>query len=368
MPIRVVHFLSSFKFGGIEKLVFDLSDEQTRRNNDVQPQILVLNQKGEFTDKFKQLGINIKAINPKSTYGFTLEQLRQIHSALKSVDIIHLHSFHLFIALLSIISGNKIIYTEHGNFAIGRKKRLSDRVNHFFRKCFFKWFTHIVVCNSNFTKSYLNENWDIKSSNVKVVYNGSNVNQEINLNNVKKIKELANNQFCIGTVARLAAVKRIDRLLDVFHAFHRIHQDSYLFIVGDGNLKETLEDRANNLDCSDHILFFGYQSNPLDYQEAFDVCVFPSNHESFGLVAVEAYSVNKPVLVFGDGGGLTEIVSKCDPNDICSSKEDMVNRLSYYYQKKGTKKDTSRVISYFTSRRMEEDYYKFYSELNKCVV
>ena len=51
-----------------------------------------------------------------------------------------------------------------------------------------------------------------------------------------------------------------------------------------------------------NVHFLGYKKNVFDYQSAFDVAVFPSRNEPFGLVAVEAYYASKPTLIFDDSG------------------------------------------------------------------
>ena len=111
------------------------------------------------------------------------------------------------------------------------------------------------------------------------------------------------------------------------------------------------------------MFFTGFKSNVFDYQSAFDICVFPSQNEPFGLVAVEAYSAHKPVLVFEDGGGLTEIVSRCDSEDIIKDEEDMAIRMQYYYNNRDIVKNTFDVINYFTVERMADDYFKHYKRV-----
>ena len=359
--IKILHIISEFRFGGIQRLVYDLVSAQIQ-NDGISTEILVLDNKGEFEQEFEELNIHIYPINPRKTYLFNLKQLSKVIKCFKSNDIIHFHGFHLYLAVLALLSKTKIIYTEHGNFAFGRKKKISDYILHILRRYYYKCVADVVACNSKFTKEYLKDKWSVKGKHIKVVLNGSNTNLKCNDKKVNDIKVSFQNNFIIGTTSRLAGVKRIDRLIKAFEIFASNKQDVELVIVGDGTEKNFLENTAIEKNLS-NVFFTGFKSNVFDYQSAFDVCVFPSQNEPFGLVAVEAYSASKPVLVFEDGGGLIEIVSRCDSDDIVGSIEEMAKRMDYYYKTKINKKNVTKVLNYFSMQRMERDYFQEYKEM-----
>ena len=306
--------------------------------------------------------MNIYSINPKRTYLFNIKQINNVNKCFKSADIIHFHGFHIYLAVLALLSKAKIIYTEHGNFAFGRKKKISDYILHILRRYYYKFVVDVVVCNSRFTKEYLKDKWCVEGKHVKIVLNGSNTNLKCNDKKVNDIKASFQNNFIIGTTSRLAGFKRIDRLIEAFEVFASNKQDVELVIVGDGTEKHFLENITIEKNLS-KVFFTGFKSNVFDYQSAFDICVFPSQNEPFGLVAVEAYSAHKPVLVFEDGGGLTEIVSRCDSEDIIKDEEDMAIRMQYYYNNRDIVKNTFDVINYFTVERMADDYFKHYKRV-----
>lgn len=359
--IKILHIISEFRFGGIQRLVYDLVSTQLQ-NNDILPEILVLDNKGEFKQEFEELNIHIHPINPLRTYLFKPNQLSKVMKCFKSNDIIHFHGFHLYLGLLALLSKTKIIYTEHGNFAFGRKKKISDYIVHILRRYYYKWVVDVVACNSRFTKEYLKNKWCLQGKHIKVVLNGSNTNLKCNDKTVNDIKVSFQNNFIIGTTSRLAGFKRIDRLIEAFEIFASNKQDVKLVIVGDGIEKNSLQNIAIEKNLS-NVFFTGFKSNVFDYQSAFDICVFPSQNEPFGLVAVEAYSAHKPVLVFEDGGGLMEIVSRCNSDDIVGSIEAMAKRMDYYYKTKTNKKNITKLLNYFSMQRMERDYFKEYKEM-----
>jgi glycosyltransferase involved in cell wall biosynthesis len=240
--IRVVHIIGGFRFGGIEKLVYDLVSEQ-KRSAAVCPQILVVRDQGEFSHQFMQLNVPITAINPISNYWFDFKRIKKIMSVFNESEIVHFHGFHLILGVLAVLSGKKIIYTEHGNFAFGRKKKIKDRIQHFLRRCFYKWFVDVVACNSKFTKKNLNNCWNFRSNKIMVIYNGSKPAMK-NENEVSKIREYYGNKFIIGTISRLAGVKKINRLVHAFRHFSAEIDDTVLVIVGEGPERGIIEKEA----------------------------------------------------------------------------------------------------------------------------
>lgn len=359
--IKVLHVLGSFHFGGIERLVLDLITAQIK-SDAVSPSILVIHGVGEFSSRFAQVGAPISAINPQSTYHFSFKQLAFIRSIFKSTDIIHFHGFHLFLAILAAISFKRIIFTEHGNFGFGRKLSLTDLISLKLRKYFYKWCVAIIACNSKFTKQYLESKWGLKGAKYKVVYNGSNIDNVPNHKLVDLIRTQYANKYLIGTISRLAGFKEIPRLVKVFKDFHAKRPDTVLIIVGEGPERSCIEKEAGDY-LNKSIFLTGYKVNVADYQMALDICVFPSKNEPFGLVALEAYNLGKPVIVFNDGGGLTEIVTRCEPKDIVGSNEELLSRLNFYYLNRNNKLNTSDVREYFSLERMINRYNLCYNEL-----
>ena len=85
-------------------------------------------------------------------------------------------------------------------------------------------------------------------------------------------------------------------------------KDIRLFIVGDGELRNELENKVKELDLQDSVTFLGYRKDIVECINSFDFCVLPSVFEGFGLVAIEAF-MNSKTLVATDIPGLNEVVT-----------------------------------------------------------
>jgi len=363
--LNIVHYLGNLKFGGIERLTKDLIVNQLK-NTELNPSLIVGQLIGEYKEDF--LDLNIKIHNVNITSGFELSPLKLKHlkNIFRNNDIIHLHGFNPIVVFAALLSKKKLVYTEHGNFGFGRDLRLRDRSNFSLRKQFFKLTKLKVICNSKFTYEVLNGIFKVPENQLQIIYNGSNFEHSIETTFFKSERIVERTDFRIGTAARLVGFKKIERLIKVFSKFLILHPDSKLVILGEGPEKKMLEKISAELNLKDNLIFEGYRDNILDYFKSFDVCVFPSENEPFGLVAIEAYSVNKPVLVFKDGGGLTEIVERFNTDDICEDADKMLERLEYYYNNKNQIYNTKNVTEFFSAARMEKEYFAEYKRLLEC--
>lgn len=357
--MKIIHYIGSLGFGGIERLVYDLVYQQNKRKG-IETAIGVGDLEGEYKNQFKNLNTQLIDFNLNSGFDFNPIKILKISRHFKAFDVLHLHGFHLSIALAALCSRTKIIYTEHGNFGFGRQIKTTDKLSFFLRKLFFKYTEIAICCNSNFTINYIESKF-YNGNRLKLVYNGSNLMNAINENLKRELQKKYQDKFIIGTSSRLAGFKKISRLISVFSEYIIINPDSVLIVVGEGIERQNLENQVLELKLEKHVVFEGYQSEVATYQSVFDVCVFPSLNEPFGLVAVECYSKKKPVLVFNDGGGITEIVNRFEPKDVCLNNEVMINRLNHYMDNdfKWENRHINQ-LEFFSLERMEQDYYNQY--------
>ena len=120
-------------------------------------------------------------------------------------------------------------------------------------------------------------------------------------------------------------VKNAPRVVEVFHAALR-KVPARLLLVGEGPELPACRSLARELGITDRIVFLGEQ----EYIEALlpyaDLFLLPSDHESFGLVALEAMSCAVPVIATR-GGGTAEVIDDgtsgflADPGDVAGMSE-----------------------------------------------
>ena len=194
---------------------------------------------------------------------------------------------------------------------------------------------------------------------------------------IKKVREqygIKDNEFMIFFIGRLVGVKGVDKLIMAMpHILSKIPQ-AKLVIVGVGDLQEYLMNLTRTMRLDKYVKFnfnFIPEKERILHYAACDVAVFPSHYEPFGIVALEAMSMEKPLVVGASGvSGMREIVICCsedqcgyhvDPNNpsdiawgVMSALEDPEKRK--WLGKNGRK----RVLAEFTWSKIAQKTVELY--------
>jgi len=107
------------------------------------------------------------------------------------------------------------------------------------------------------------------------------------------------------TMCRLVPAKGLDVLLRACAELKRRNLPFMLHVIGDGPMREELEELARTLGVYDDIVFYGYMLHPEEFMPFFDVFVLPSRAEAFGNVFAEA-ALCWLALVGTNVGGISE--------------------------------------------------------------
>jgi glycosyltransferase involved in cell wall biosynthesis len=122
-------------------------------------------------------------------------------------------------------------------------------------------------------------------------------------------------------VASFSPAKNHAGLLDIFARVAQRVPGVHLAMTGDGALRGEIEQRVRHQPYRDSVHFLGLRNDVTDLMQASDAFVFPSFHEGFGIVLIEAQAAALPI-VASRIGGVTEAVEDSvtailhDPADI----------------------------------------------------
>jgi glycosyltransferase involved in cell wall biosynthesis len=100
----------------------------------------------------------------------------------------------------------------------------------------------------------------------------------------------------IGYVGRLEPEKNISVLLQSFKEALKETPNAYLILVGDGSLKNSLEDYAVTANISKNVRFVGTQHNISIWLSIFDIFVLPSKTEGMSIAFLEAMAAGKAII------------------------------------------------------------------------
>lgn len=100
----------------------------------------------------------------------------------------------------------------------------------------------------------------------------------------------------LGSVGRLCCQKNQSFLLDVFAQLRQARPDSLLLLVGQGEDREALEEKARQLGLSSSVVFYGASGQVWRLLWAMDVFLLPSRFEGLPVSLVEAQAAGLPAL------------------------------------------------------------------------
>ena len=182
----------------------------------------------------------------------------------------------------------------------------------------------MVITVSNAMKEELRK-LGFPEEKIRVCYNGVDPEKydpnRVSKDEIAKIRQkysLKEDDLMIFFIGRLVWVKGVDKLIMAMpHILNEV-PNAKLVIIGVGDMRGYLEKLVENLKIEENVKFrfeFIPEKERIMHYAACDVAVFPSLYEPFGIVTLEAMSMEKPVVVGARGvSGMREIVVPSGPN------------------------------------------------------
>ena len=209
-------------------------------------------------------------------------------------------------------------------------------------------------------------------------YNPANVSSE----DTKRIRSkygINDHEFMILFLGRLVGVKGVDKLIMAMPHILMKMPNAKLVIVGVGDLQEYLTNLTRTIRLEEHVKFcfdFIPEEERILHYAACDIAVFPSHYEPFGIVALEAMAMEKPVVVGAAGvSGMREIVICCgeeqcgyhiDPNNPSDIAWGVITALENPERRKLLGKNgRKRVIAEFTWSKIAKKTIALYETIAK---
>lgn len=214
-----------------------------------------------------------------------------------------------YIALFAKLFGSrsKTIINERAMPSLQHKKGIQGLVNRWLITYLYP-FADTVIANSIGNSLDLSNNFGIQP-----VYT---INNPFDLTIISALKEkrinLIKEKFTFVTVGRLDEGKN-HRL--TVEAMQNI--DANLWIIGDGPLRNTLDNQIKQLHLENNVFLLGRQDNPFKYLNIADCFIFSSNHEGFPNVLIEALACGLPIISTDCQSGPREILAPNSNQDMC---------------------------------------------------
>lgn len=309
-PIRILQVVTIMNMGGIENFIMNVYRNVDRAK--IQFDFLVhRKEKGFFDDEINSLGGNIYTLPALSPLGFFQykKKLNLFFKTHKIYNVVHSHINATSTIVLAIAKNNKIpvrIAHSHADSAEG-KSLMKNTLKKFLSNVS----TRNIACSDNAGK------WLFGSNNYEVLANGIDVdkfkfNPELR-NKLRQERNINEKDFVIGHVGRFSEVKNHDFILRVFKIIVKDNKDAKLILIGDGELREKIKSKIEDLLLDDKVILTGVISNANEYLNLMDFFIFPSFFEGFPLSLVEAQASGLPLVISRDLSediDLTDLVNR----------------------------------------------------------
>ena len=216
-------------------------------------------------------------------------------------DTVYIHSEVAYKHFLYTIAAKKarvkkIIIHSHSNDIDGNHKGIKYFFHKILRNKINKYGTDFLACSMPAAEWMFTPN-NIKSDRFHLIINGISPSEykfdEMKRDYIRKKLNMDSN-IVIGHVGSLKKVKNQIFLLEVFS---KLDLKKYkLILVGDGEDRRSLEQRARDLGCYNEVSFLGSRNDVDTILQGIDIFTFPSLFEGIPMSLIEAQTVGVPVI------------------------------------------------------------------------
>ncbi len=286
--IRVLHVVHKMGYGGIETLIMNIyrNIDRTKIQFDFATNT---EEKGEYEEEIKKLGGKIyrlpKRRNHFLYYKKAWNQFFKEHQGEYTAIHMHVSSLTDIQPLASAKKygvKNRFIHS-HNTFQKGTLHNILNRVHRVYIR---KYATRLLACSTEAGKyCFGNKKFEVIKNGIdskKYIYNVETRNK------IRRMLNIPEEVLAFVHIGRFSEQKNHTFLIDIFKEIYNRNQDTRLFLVGDGGLKESIENKVKELQLQDKVIFLGIRDNVNEILQAMDAFIFPSLYEGLGIVAIEA--------------------------------------------------------------------------------
>lgn len=306
-PIRVLNVIGEMSPGGIETLIMNIYRNIDRSK--VQFDFLQHSPSnpGSFNDEIQSMGGRIYEMPfiktmTKTYYWKIFEYVKALKTFFiehQEYHVIHGHMTNTAAIYMPIAKkyGNVTCCIAHSHLTQARPGMVGYLTD-ILHKPLPKIATDYFAC-SEMAAHWIFPDEAVRNGKVKIIKNGVDpsrfrYNKDLSMEAKKELK--LNNRFIIGNVARFKKEKNHTFQIDIINELIKMEPQALLLLIGDGELRKTIEEKVAQLDLSDNVRFMGIRSDIPKLMLAMDMFLLPSLYEGLPVVGIEAQAMGLPVL------------------------------------------------------------------------
>lgn len=310
--MRIVELVNNLQFGGVERQVVDVAGAFQDRGHDVR--VLCLRGSGPLAPALQDRGVEVLALQKKEGPDLGVFLRMADYLRRNRIDVVHSHNplVHHYAVVASRLAGVPVVFnTIHGIDNLASPPGFAEKLY----AAMIRWSDASVAVCPMAHRAFI-AGGVIPPDRLITINNG--ISQAAYLKLEQRISGDGNIVF--GIVGRLVPVKDHSLLLDAFQRLLQRQPACRLRILGDGPLRESLEQQAQRNGIKHATEFVGYSADVPAFLATVDVAVLTSVSEGLPLSILEAMAAARPV-VGTAVGGMPDLIEEgvtgwlCPPGD-----------------------------------------------------
>ncbi|WP_150306248.1 glycosyltransferase [Pseudomonas saliphila] len=295
--MKILYLIGSLQGGGAERVATRLCAEWSKRH------YVVLASGDSIKNDFYEVDGRVERVSLGFSYtkeNFFIERLCRVMRILKiyrsvSPDVVIASCTDMsLLSLLSLVlCRSKIIVCEHNNYHAVRSK-----IKRICRIIIYRKARRLVLLTERDVVNYTSRLYP--ASKIVVMPN------PLGIENNRLVCREKDDVYRLLAVGRLTEQKAFDRLIELFP---NIDSRCALTIVGEGPLREKLQNSISNLGLAERVRLVGSTRNIEDFYRKHGLLLMTSIYEGLPMVIGEANNFGVPVIAYDCPTGPRELIS-----------------------------------------------------------
>lgn len=324
--MKIIYVITGLGMGGAEKVITNLADNMVDLGHDVTIVYMI----GDAIVLPQSRKIDIIFLNLKKNPINSLAKFIRILK-IKKPDVVHSNMYHanIFSRISRIFNPfPKLISTSHSDFEGG-----------IIRMFIYALTSPLATISTNVSEQAKNKLVAAGAVNPNKILV---VNNSVDINKFKKNDDyraqyrkqfnLKKDDVCLLAVGRFHPAKDYPTLIRIFDQLRCKEKNIKLFIVGDGELRASIEAEIKTFSLEDKVILLGIRQDIPQLMNMCDIFISTSAWEGFGLVLAEAMACSKRVIVSKNAGFIEilgedseYLIEDGNVNNFCKEIENLIH-------------------------------------------
>jgi len=347
--LKIIYAITKGNWGGAQQYVYNLAKSLPKEKFEVSVicgQGKILKEKLEKENikvyEVEEMGRDIKITDDFKSFLKLIKILKE-----EKPNILHLNSSKMgglggFAGRIARVP--KIIFTAHA-WAFNESRPWVQKKIIAFLHWFTVIFSHTTLTVSRKTKNDI-DSLPFMKNKVFVVHNAiaeiTHIPKKTAQNTLAKMVGQKCPDFMIGTVCELHKNKGLEYLIE---SSINLPSELKIYIIGDGEEKENLQNKIKDLNLSEKVFMTGRVEDVKTLFKAFDIFILPSTTEALPGVILEAGLAENPVIATRVGG-IPEIIENGKSGILVSPKKpnEIFDAISYLMNRPEKRKEFGKSL------------------------